>query len=127
MLVITLSLLTWRFLQLHLYKIAMIFLFATSINQISVFYWVLLVGVITLVPLSSLRQWTLPLVTLYLGAVSLSKMVYQIPLIQEEQLDFSGGSGYCDPVSVSLYLVCNSEIVVCALSLDFSDLGDVNN
>ena len=36
----------WRFMELHLHKIAVLVLFATSLSQINAAYWVLLVLVL---------------------------------------------------------------------------------
>ena len=101
-LLLYLGYLTWRFLQLHLYRLIMLFLFACSISQISVLYWLLLVGVVLLVPFPYFQRLTLPLVTAYLGMVTLAKMVYQFPVIMEDTLKFPNGSRHCEHYPVSL-------------------------
>ena len=92
--------LTWRFLELHLHKVVGLTLFATCLFEISALYWVLLALLLLLFPLSVLNFLTYPLITLYLGALSISKMVYQTPLIKSAYLDFPAAT--CDaPTHVS--------------------------
>ena len=80
----------WRFLELHLHKIVVLTLFAATLSQISVLYWILLILVVIIVPLSYLNPLTFPLVTLYLGVVTVVKMIYQFPVIHEDDFDFPG-------------------------------------
>lgn len=92
----------WRFLELYLHKIVCLLLFATAISQISVAYWALLVFMLVLVvPFPYINPLTFPIVTLYLGLLSIVKMVYQLPVIMEGRFDFVPASVKCVSAAVS--------------------------
>lgn len=101
--VVTTVELFWRFLELYLHKIVVLTLFATSISQISVVYMLLLLVVVALmVPFPYINTLTFPLVTFYLGLVTITKMVYQFPVIMDEYLDFpNANSSNCINTVVS--------------------------
>jgi hypothetical protein len=89
----------WRFMELHLHKIAVLVLFATSISQISAAYWILLVLVLIVVPLPYLNPLTYPIMTLYLGLLCTTKMIYNFPVMSQYYLNFTKSSTRpCDPV-----------------------------
>lgn len=118
-LLLELTSLIWRFLELHLHKIIVIVLFATSISQISILYWLLLVFVICMVPLSLMNTLTYPLVTLYLGVVTIMKTIYQFPVILESYFEFPASNSplsNCSSMKASL-LMC---IWSCPLSLKYT-------
>ncbi len=78
----------WRFLELHLHKIISLTLFVVAISQVSACYWILLVLlIVVVVPLPALNPLTYPLVTLYLGFLIGTKMVYQVPIIHSNWLE----------------------------------------
>ncbi len=59
-------------------------------------------GVVILTPFQRFQRLSLPLVTLYLGLVSLAKMVYQLPVIQElDQGLHNLSNRECEAVPVS--------------------------
>ena len=89
--------LAWRFLELYLHKIIVLTLFATAISQVSVLYWfLLLLVVVFVVPIPYINPLTYPLLTLYLGVVTVAKMVYQFPVISDEEINFpSSGEQNC--------------------------------
>ncbi len=79
--------LLWRFLELHLHKVISLTIFAVAISQVSACYWVLLVALVVVVPLPLLNIVTYPLLTLYLGFLIATKMVYQVPMINSDWLE----------------------------------------
>ena len=92
----------WRFLELHLHKVICLVLFATTITQISLMYWALLIFLLTLVvPIPFINPLTYPLMTFYLGLVTIVKMVYQVPVVMESHFEFSSGRNRCMDVEVS--------------------------
>ncbi len=92
--------LLWRFLELHLHKVVGLTIFAASITQVSVMYWFLLLFLLLVLPVPVMNFLTYPLLTLFLGAVSISKMVYQTPLIKVSYLDFVDEENACAAESV---------------------------
>lgn len=81
--------LLWRFLELHMHKIVCLTLFATTISQISVLYWILLVFLVFIVvPLPYMNTLTYPIVTLYLGIITVVKTIFQFPVILEKYFTF---------------------------------------
>lgn len=95
--IVNLNSILWRFLELHLHKIAALVLFATSLSQISAAYWVLLVLVLFMLPLPYLNPLIYPMITLYLGVLSTAKMVYNLPIMSDFYLNFSS-THYCEPI-----------------------------
>ena len=96
----------WRFLELHLHKIVALVLFATSVSQINAAYWVLLVLVLIVVPLPYLNPVLYPLITLYLGLLSTTKMVYNLPIMRNYYLNFTTEPRPCDPIiDVGYYFI----------------------
>jgi hypothetical protein len=92
----------WRFLELHLHKIICLVLFATTISQISVLYLALLAFLLALVvPVPFINALTYPLLSLYLGTVTILKMVYQFPVISPDRFSFSPDTPRCMPINVS--------------------------
>ena len=91
--------LIWRFLELHMHKIVSLVLFAVVLSQISAAYLVLLFTLLFVVPLPYLNPLTFPLMTLYLGAFTTIRMVYQLPIIKTS--DFNLTSKCSILVSVS--------------------------
>ena len=72
-----------------MHKVVGLTIFAVSISQISALYWVLLLSLILVFPIPFLNPLTYPILTIYLGMMSISKMVYQTPLIKESYLNFT--------------------------------------
>ena len=91
--------LLWRFLELHTHKIVSLVLFAVVLSQISAAYLVLLFTLLFVVPLPYLNPLTFPLMTLYLGAFTTIRMIYQLPIIKTS--DFNLTSNCSILVSVS--------------------------
>ena len=91
--------LIWRFLELHMHKIVSLVLFAVVLSQISAAYLVLLFTLLFVVPLPYLNPLTFPLMTLYLGAFTTIRMIYQLPIIKTS--DFNLTSNCSILVSVS--------------------------
>ncbi len=108
--------LLWRFLELHLHKVVGLTIFAASITQVSVIYWFLLLFLLLALPVPVMNFLTYPLLTLFLGAVSISKMVYQTPLIKVSYLDFVDEENACTAESV----VSHVDIVYVPYSGNFS-------
>ena len=97
--IIDLNNIFWRFMELHLHKIAVLVLFATSLSQISAAYWILLVLVLLVVPLPYFNTITYPIITLYLGLLCTTKMVYNFPVMSQYYLNFTNSSTRpCDPI-----------------------------
>lgn len=86
---------SWRFLELHMQKVVGLTIFAVCISQISALYWILLLSLILTLPVPVFSPMTYPLLTLYLGAMSISKMIYQTPLIKESHLNFTCEEKVC--------------------------------
>ena len=95
----------WRFMELHLHKIAVLVLFATCVSQISAAYWVLLVLVLVAVPLPFFNPLSYPLITLYLGLLTTTKMVYNLPVMRDYYLNFSSKPRPCNPIIDVCYLL----------------------
>lgn len=87
----------WRFLELHLHKIVAVVLFATSVSQISAAYFVLLVLILIVVPLPYFNPLLYPVITVYLGLLSTTKMIFNLPIMSEYYLNFSL-TGPCKPI-----------------------------
>ena len=104
-LIVDLNSTLWRFLELHLHKVVVLALFATSVSQVNAAYWVLLVLILIAVPLPYFNPLTYPVITLYLGLLCTAKMVYNFPVMTEYYLNFTDAVGRpCDPIiSVSCY------------------------
>lgn len=103
--IVDLNTIFWRFMELHLHKIAVLVLFATSVSQINAAYWILLVLVLIILPLPYFNPLTYPIITLYLGLLCTTKMVFNFPVMSQYYLNFTDGSTrQCDPiVQVSYY------------------------
>ena len=86
----------WRFLELHMHKVVGLTVFAVSISQISALYWVLLLSLVLVFPIPFFNPLTYPILTIYLGMMSISKMVYQTPLIKEGYLNFTTEGEMCN-------------------------------
>ncbi len=108
--IVYLVIIAWRFLELHLHKIICLTLFAAAISQISVFYLILLVFVILILPLPYMNPLTFPLVTLYLGFVTLLKMIFQTPIVRERYLNFPDSNSSI--VNCSITEVCHHNQVL---------------
>ena len=81
----------WRFSELHTHKFAIICLFAVSIYEISIAYVPVILFILIATPLPILNWIGYPIMTIYLGMLSLGKFLFQLPLIN----DFMFGNG-CD-------------------------------
>ena len=100
---VTLLDLIWRFLELHLPKVVGLTLFATCLFEVSALYWILLALLLLLFPLPVCNFLSYPVITIYLGALSISKMVYQTPLIKSSYFDFVQEE-QCSAINVSTHL-----------------------
>ena len=87
--IVALVYLIWRFLELHMHKIATLVLFAVALSEISAGYWILLLLLLITIPLPYLNPLLYPLVTLYLGLLTTVKMIYQVPIVQQKYFDFN--------------------------------------
>jgi len=87
--IVALVYLIWRFLELHMHKIATLVLFAVALSEISAGYWILLLLLLITIPLPYLNPLLYPLVTLYLGLLTTMKMIYQVPIVQQKYFDFN--------------------------------------
>ena len=92
--------LTWRFLDIHLHKIIVFLLFVMSLSQISIAYWVVMLLLVFIVPLPYVNKVMFPLVTLFLGAITVVKSVFQFPIISETYFEFSGSHSNCTSMKV---------------------------
>ncbi len=90
--IVNLNIIFWRFMELHLHKIAVLVLFATSVSQISAVYWILLVLILIVLPLPYFNPLTYPIITLYLGLLCTAKMVYNFPIMNQYYLNFTNSS-----------------------------------
>ena len=93
----------WRFLELHVHKIAMLVLFAVALFEVSAGYWVLLILSLLATSLPFCIPVFYPLLTLYLGLLTILKTIYQLPIIHTGKFnltDDSNGTCYWTPVSV---------------------------
>ena len=97
--IVALVYLIWRFLELHMHKIATLVLFAVALSEISAGYWILLLLLLITIPLPYLAPLMYPVVTLYLGLLTTLKMIYQVPIIQQKFFDFNNSD--CRVRSVS--------------------------
>ncbi len=86
----------WRLLELHLHKVVGLTVFAVCLTQLSALYWLLLLLLLLSFPMPVLNFLTYPLLTALLGAMSLTKMIYQAPLIKERYLNFVSVEKSCD-------------------------------
>lgn len=94
---------SWRFLELHVHKIAMLVLFAVALSEISASYWLLLGLLLFVTLLPYFNPILYPLLTLYLGLLATVKTIYQFPIIQKDRFNISDGSNdtcYWTPVSL---------------------------
>ena len=93
----------WRFLELHVHKIAMFVLFAVALFEISAGYWLLLILSLLATALPFLIPVFYPLLTFYLGLLTILKTIYQLPIIQTGKFNLTNDSNetcYWTPVSV---------------------------
>lgn len=94
---------SWRFLELHVHKVAMLVLFAVALSEISASYWLLLGLLLFVTLLPYFNPILYPLLTLYLGLLATVKTIYQFPIIQKDRFNISDGSNdtcYWTPVSL---------------------------
>ena len=96
--IVDLNTIFWRFMELHLHKIVVLVLFATSVSQINAAYWVLLVLALIVVPLPYFNTLTYPIITLYLGLLCTAKMVYNLPVMSQYYLNFTESPRQCEPI-----------------------------
>ena len=87
--VLQLVLLCWRFLELHLHKIAMLILFVVSMSEVSAGYWVLLAVSLLAIPLPYFSPLLYPLLTLYLGLLVTLKTIYQFPIVSTNSFNLT--------------------------------------
>lgn len=95
--VVEVNYLIWRFLELHLHKIVSLVLFATTLSQISAAYWVLLVLILIVLPIPYFNPLMYPVITLYLGILSSTKLIYNLPIMSQYYLNFSS-TRRCEPI-----------------------------
>ena len=75
--------LLWRFFELHTHKLAIICLFVVCIYEISIAYVPVILFILIATPLPIFNWIGYPVMTVYLGMLSLGKFLFQLPLIKE--------------------------------------------
>ena len=91
----------WRFLEIYMDKIIMIIAFVLVIQQVSSTHVITLF--ILLCPIVALRAKHLwyPLLTLYIAALIMLKMIYQVRMVEPDSFDLADNCS----VSVELYII----------------------
>ena len=72
--------LMWRFLQLHLHKAIILSLFGLSLHEVSVSYLLLVAIVLITTALPIINRVVYPLITAYLGLLTLGKFLFQLSI-----------------------------------------------
>ena len=72
--------LMWRFLQLHLHKAIIVSLFGLSLHEVSASYLLLLAMILITTALPIINWVAYPLVTAYLGLLTLGKFLFQLSI-----------------------------------------------
>ena len=72
--------LMWRFLQLHLHKAIILSLFGLSLHEVSASYLLLVAMVLITTALPIINRVVYPLVTAYLGLLTLGKFLFQLSI-----------------------------------------------
>ena len=72
--------LMWRFLQLHLHKAIILSLFGLSLHEVSASYLLLVAMILITTALPIINRVAYPLVTAYLGLLTLGKFLFQLSI-----------------------------------------------
>ena len=96
----------WRFLELHLHKISMLVIFVVVVSEVSAGYWVLLIVALLAIPLPYISPILYPLLTSYVGILSVVKTVYQFPIIKPDMFNLTTYNSTDDNTQCYEPLVC---------------------
>lgn len=87
--VIQLVQLVWRFMELNVHKITMLVLFVVVLSEVSAGYAILLIISVLALPLQRFSHVLYPLLTIYIGLLSVLKTIYQFPIINAEMFNLT--------------------------------------
>ena len=73
--------LLWRFFEIHTSKLVVVAIFAYGLYELSATYFFVIVVVVVITPLPFLNPILYPLLTIYLGILSIGKYTYQFPIV----------------------------------------------
>lgn len=76
-------------MELHLHKISMLVLFVVVLSEVSAGYWVLLTLSVLAIPLPYFSRIFYPLLTIYIGLLSVLKTIYQFPIIKPDMFNLT--------------------------------------
>jgi hypothetical protein len=91
--------LSWRFFELHLHKMSMLVLFVVALSEISAGYWVLLAISLFSIPLPYFSPVLYPLLTIYIGVISVVKTIYQFPVLHPDKFNLTSFNSSDDQCS----------------------------
>ena len=86
----------WRFFELHTSKLIVVTIFAYGLYEPSATYFFAIVVAVVIAPLPFLNPIVYPLLTIYYGVLSVSKYIFQFPIISSFNYN-----DYCN-VSITL-------------------------
>ncbi len=81
--------LSWRFMELHLHKISILVLFVVVLSEVSAGYWGLLIVALVTLPLPYFISILYPIITIYIGLLSVLKTIYQFPIINPDMFNLT--------------------------------------
>ena len=71
----------WRFCEIHTSKLIIIALFAYGLYELSASYFFVILCAVVIAALPFLNPFVYPLLTIYLGTLSLAKFLFQLPVV----------------------------------------------
>ena len=71
----------WRFCEIHTSKLIIIALFAYGLYELSASYFFVILCAVVIAALPFLNPFIYPLLTVYLGILSLAKYLFQLPVV----------------------------------------------
>ena len=71
----------WRFCEIHTSKLIIIALFAYGLYELSASYFFVILCAVVIAPFPFLNPFIYPLLTVYLGILSLAKFLFQLPVV----------------------------------------------
>ena len=87
--------LAWQFAYVHTHKLALISMLALALYEISLGYFILVVLLLLTTPIPFLNFVSYPIITVYLGIMSMAKFFYQLEVVQAGAEGFSFSNNFC--------------------------------
>ena len=79
----------WRFSELHTHKMVLLALFIVAQYEVSLSYLVVVCFIFLTTPLPLFNSISYPIMTLYLGLLTLAKFLFQLPVVGDTPFAFN--------------------------------------